>query len=78
MKTIFNFLVGVCTTMFLIVGAVAAENQPPKEGGMLPAIILDIPKETGHQAYLGVTGKDGFKIPEIRAEIVIIEIFNMY
>ena len=78
MKTICKLLVGICTTMFLIVGAVASEYQPPKEGGTLPAIVLDKPKDTGHQAYLGVTGKDSFKIPEIRAEIVIVEIFNMY
>jgi hypothetical protein len=39
---------------------------------------LSVPQNDDHRQYLGVTGKDSFTIPEIRADVVIIEIFSMY
>jgi hypothetical protein len=57
---------------------VAAEGQPPAEGAALPAITLPAPKDAAHQAYLGLTGKKEFRIEDIQAEVVIIEIMNMY
>ncbi len=56
----------------------AAENQPPAEGGALPAIALPVPKDTDHQAYLGLSDKKDFTVADIAAEVVIIQIFNMY
>ena len=67
---------GVC--FVLLIGVVGAESQPPSEGGLLPDIALATPKSLEHQDYLGISGKDTFKIPEIKAEVVIIEIFSMY
>jgi hypothetical protein len=67
---------GVC--LVLSTGAVGAESQPPPEGGLLPEIFLATPKSPEHQEYLGISGKDTFKILEIKAEVVIIEIFSMY
>jgi hypothetical protein len=55
-----------------------AENQGPAEGAPLPAITLPAPKDAAHQAYLGLTGKKDFSIGDIPAEVVIIEIMNMY
>jgi hypothetical protein len=55
-----------------------AEVQPPAEGSVLPAITLPAPKDAAHQAYLGLTGKKAFTIEDIPAEVVIIEIMNMY
>jgi hypothetical protein len=55
-----------------------AEGQPPAEGAALPAITLPAPKEAAHQAYLGLAGKKTFTIADIAAEVVIIEIMNMY
>jgi len=60
------------------ISSVAAEGQPPAEGGALPAITLPAPKDATHQAYLGLTGKKEFTIADIPAEVVIIEIMNMY
>jgi hypothetical protein len=40
--------------------------------------LLTAPQKTELQEYLGVTGKKTFAIPEIKAEVVIIEIFSMY
>jgi hypothetical protein len=55
-----------------------AENQGPAEGAPLPAITLPAPKDAAHQVYLGLTGKKEFTIADISAEVVIIEIMNMY
>ena len=63
----------------LFAGVIAdAASQPPAEGGLLPEIILTAPKNAEYQKYLGITGKKKFTIPEIKAEVVIIEIFSMY
>jgi hypothetical protein len=55
-----------------------ADSQPPAVGGVLPEFALPVPKSLEHQDYLGIGGKEAFSIPEIRADIVIIEIFSMY
>jgi hypothetical protein len=47
-------------------------------GGQLPEFILPVPKSNEHQEYLGLAGKDVFKITEISAEVIVIDIFSMY
>jgi hypothetical protein len=78
MKT---FRVALCFAIWM--GAASsflawAENQAPAEGAPLPAITLPAPKDAEHGTYLGVTGKKDFTVADIAAEVVIIEIFNMY
>ena len=55
-----------------------AETQPPAEGGVLPSIDLGVPQSKEYQQYLGITGEKSFTIPDIKAEVVLIEIFSMY
>lgn len=55
-----------------------AEAQPPPEGGRLPEFLLSAPKEPEELAYLGVKAKAAFKPADVLAEVLIIEIFNMY
>jgi thiol-disulfide isomerase/thioredoxin len=55
-----------------------AANRPPQKGGVLPRIILPIPKDPIEKSYLGLSGKGSFRIPQIKARVVIIEIFSMY
>jgi hypothetical protein len=64
----------------LLVSAVFAQaaSQPPAVGSQLPEFTLPVPKSDEHQEYLGLAGKESFKISEINAEVVIIEIFSMY
>ena len=75
-------LILVLTVLWVSVSALgpvaAAANQPPPEGGVLPDIVLDVPQNPELQSYLGISGKKTFSIPEIQAEVVIIEIFSMY
>lgn len=64
--------------LLLSTGFSSADTQPPAVGGVLPEFSLSVPKNDDHQRYLGVAGKEAFSIPEIQAEVVIIEIFSMY
>ena len=56
----------------------SAAKEPPAEGGPLPVIKLPIPKSPGEKDYLGLKGDGTFTIPQIKAKVVIIEIFSMY
>jgi hypothetical protein len=77
MGGIFKYL-AVCVGVFLLTaGFSKADSQPPAVGGILPEFDLSVPRSDEHQKYLGVAGKT-FMIPEIKAEVVIIEIFSMY
>jgi hypothetical protein len=66
--------------VFLLFPAIspASDSQPPPEGGMLPDIVLAVPEDPGHRQYLGLSQTGQFKIPDIKAEVVIVEIFSMY
>jgi peroxiredoxin len=57
-------------------GAWAAAPLPV--GGKLPDFSLTVPKEGAEKAYLGLTGSGAFKVPQIKAQAVVIEIFSMY
>ncbi len=59
-------------------GGSRAIAQPPPEGGVLPNVTLPVPQDAAEAGYLGVEGKKTFKIPEIKADVVIVEIFSMY
>lgn len=55
-----------------------AATEPPPEGGVLPEVRLPAPGSSADRDYLGLNGKGFFRIPEIKAEVVIVEIFSMY
>jgi thiol-disulfide isomerase/thioredoxin len=55
-----------------------AADKPPQKGEKLPVISLPIPKNPAEKSYLGLSGEGSFKIPQIKAKVVIIEIFSMY
>ena len=70
------------TVMILLFSAfispALAANKPPEKGEQLPVINLPIPKNPEERNYLGLSGSGSFKIPQIKAKVVIIEIFSMY
>ena len=69
----------VTTLLFSIMAFPAlAADKPPEKGERLPAINLPIPKNPDERNYLGLTGSGLFKIPQIKAEAVIVEFFSMY
>lgn len=56
----------------------AAEVAPPAEGGKMPDIRLAVPADADHRSYLGIKGEDAFSLSQIKASVVIVEIFSMY
>jgi peroxiredoxin len=56
----------------------ALDAAPPQEGGAFPEISLALPQDPAHRDYLGLSGEGQFRIPQINAEAVIIEIYSMY
>ena len=72
------FLLVLIFCFFAFVTLAGAEIKPPAKGGTLPEIVLRVPGDSDLQQYLGIAGKETFTIPEIKAEVVIIEIFSMY
>jgi peroxiredoxin len=53
-------------------------QEPPSTGGKIPEFKLQIPKEQSEKTYLGLSGKGTFLIQDIKARLVLIEIFSMY
>lgn len=71
-------IVVILSTVLWLGFAMAASNEPPAEGGSLPDIALEAPEDAAQRDYLGLKEKDTFHIPDIQAEVVIIQIFSMY
>ena len=78
MRFILKRIFALILCLLAVVGFAVAEIKPPAEGGILPEIVLSAPENSELQQYLGVTGKKTFTIPEIKAEVALIEIFSMY
>ncbi len=78
MKRFFMSLVAILLLFCAIGNPNLAANQPPVKGGVLPRMRLPIPKDPGEKGYLGLSGSGFFRIPQIKAKVVIIEIFSMY
>ncbi|MFH1480773.1 MAG: TlpA disulfide reductase family protein [Pseudomonadota bacterium] len=57
---------------------ILASGPPPSVGAPLPAVILPAPDNANDKGYLGLSGAAPFKIPQVKANVVIIEIFSMY
>jgi thiol-disulfide isomerase/thioredoxin len=70
-------IVSTLVLMILATPAVVLAEPPPK-GGQLPSIMLPIPKSAEERTYLGLSGTGTFRIPQIKADAVIVEFFSMY
>jgi hypothetical protein len=64
--------------LIALMSPAAVLAQALQKGGQLPSIVLPIPKSAEERAYLGLSGTRTFKIPQVKADAVIIEIFSMY
>ena len=76
-RLLYSSVTLVILSLLLICPSRAA-NKPPAVGETMPAIKLAVPEDTQARAYLGLDGSGQFTIPQIKGEVVIIEIFNMY
>ena len=58
--------------------------QPPAVGGQLPDFDLSVPAYANDKAYLALPGdtlyfgRGAFKVPQIKAPVVILQVFSMY
>lgn len=68
----------VALGMILCGPAAGRAAGPPTVGGQLPDFILSTPKDAAQKGYLGLSGSGTFRIPQVRAKTVVIEIFSMY
>jgi len=80
-----NKMKGIPVSMATIVISLAllhclafGSKLPPEKGGVLPEIKIPVPVNTTDRSYLGLKSIGFFKIPQIKAKVVIIEIFSMY
>ena len=68
----------IVISLALLSGLAFGSNLPPVKGDVLPEIKIPVPENATDRSYLGVESIEFFKIPQIKAKVVIIEIFSMY
>jgi len=78
MKKMCMFMAILAICSLILDYPVFAAGAPPQEGGTLPPIKLPVPKGIEERNYLGLVKEGTFTIPQIKAKVVIIEIFSMY
>jgi len=80
MKKIRAFYCIVIITVCVFTYSLSMAGSPPALRGMLPDIKLSMPKDMADKNYLGLGlfAFGSFKIPEIKAQLVIVQIFSMY
>jgi thiol-disulfide isomerase/thioredoxin len=76
MKRLIVCVVGIWMGFSIFPQALAADG--PRPGEPLPSTTLPVPESPAQKDYLGLSGGGPFKISQINARIVIIEIFSMY
>ena len=76
MKRILIFF--ALSVILVLNGSPFAATLPPVKGSTLPAFSLPIPKNASEKTYLGLSGDGSFKVPQIKAEVVLIELFSLY
>ena len=77
-KRPFHRLVIIASLAFALTPIRVLAAAPPQRGDIFPGISLTIPKDPARREYLGLKGEGEFKIQQIEAHAVIIEIFSMY
>lgn len=78
MKKLYLTLPVITILLIALVSPVLTANKPPEKGETLPVFNLPIPKSPAEKTYLGLSGDGFFKIPQIKAKVVIVEIYSMY
>jgi peroxiredoxin len=72
----------ILLTIFLSLSFLKLEvhgsDVTPAKGDLFPAISLAMPEREGAREYLGLAGNGSFSISQIKADLVIVEIFSMY
>ena len=78
MRKIVTSLAITCIFCLGLTADVLSATAPPLKPEVLQGINLSIPKNPEEKNYLGLSGAGTFKIPKIKAKVVIVEVFSMY
>jgi peroxiredoxin len=78
MKNKFIYSLIISVSCMLFIQSVAAAEHIPSPGESFPEITLSMPDTAEHKDYLGLKGSGSFMLSQIKADILIIEIFSMY
>ncbi|MEN6507606.1 MAG: hypothetical protein ABFD63_02265, partial [Smithella sp.] len=73
-----NAAIMVVMMVFISTVAMAASNQPPQVGSSFPEMKLPKPADSGDLKYLGLSGSGTFTADQVKAQVLIIQIFSMY
>ncbi len=78
MKKNYTFLLAIAV-FFWVASIAMSASVPPPVGGVLPEFSLTTPKDRGERNYLNLSFFSmSFKIPDLKTQVVLIEIFSMY
>jgi thiol-disulfide isomerase/thioredoxin len=73
--------IALAAVLSLVLPAYVATHAggPPQVGGQLPDFRIAATAEQGQNSYLGLPPNErSFRVPEIRARVVILEVLSMY
>jgi peroxiredoxin len=66
------------TIFFLLFVFSLAASNPSASGDTVAMIKLPVPSNPDERKYLGVSGKGFFRIPQVKADMIVMEIFSLY
>jgi len=78
MKSRIMLLAAAAVLVASLLPAPTAASPPPQPNSPLPDFKLPLPERAADKDYLGLTTTGPFTIAQIKAQVVIIEIFSMY
>jgi len=78
MKKISAFIFAAILCFTFSSQAAQAGNRTPAKGESFPDIALIMPDKPFDKDYLGLMGKNTFKLSQVKADVVILEVFSMY
>ena len=77
-KELLVLLLFILVLFALVHYPVVAASKPPAKGTALPQFQLALPEDSEAKGYLGLSGSGAFTIPEIKTQVVVIQIFSRY
>ena len=75
-KIVYGLIMVVSIMVFM--RAVSAADRTPSTGESFPDLTLAMPEKANQKEYLGLKGNGSFRLSQIKADLLIIEIFSMY
>jgi peroxiredoxin len=78
LKKMVVFFASLVVCLAILNDAPVVAEQTTISGDVLASISLPVPQDQKAKNYLGLTEEELFTISQIKSQVVIIEIFNMY